>query len=745
MAIFNLEYYSGKNLYSDGSVEDVIMDIVKTGQEYTNYVDCEDYYPIMYHLSPERENILNWYPLKKTDAVLEIGSGCGAITGLLCRQSEWVTSVELSRKRAEINYERHKEYDNLEIAVGNLNDMNLKRKYDYVILNGVFEYAASFTDSHEPYITFLNNLKKYLKQDGRILISIENRLGIKYFSGAMEDHTNEYFLGLINYADNNTVRTFSKTELERIFQACGMNKWKFYYPYPDYKFPTEIFTDENIDSDNYGRGYRNYQKGRVELFNELDMIQTFKKESIMGSFSNSFLAEVCVNNTESSNVLYAKLNNMRKSRFCISTVIMREEYGDKVRKKALNENARMHINDIYANQGKALPGGLKYLQGNINGDAVEYPYLQLECLDAYILRRIRDGKVEEVQEKIDGLYSILSGNASVVEHIYSGQFREFFGEVRYSGAMQCIRECDIDLIFDNLYLDGDGYTVIDPEWICPFWVPVQFIMWRMLNEWYAKHLFAEELLPSRKLYARYGIDEDMEKVFRQWAIYFATKYVSETDLDKAVIQIKSLDLNHLVQKELRENSICSSLYVDYGQGFSESEKINASSALDEGKFRLNIRLDNARTIRAIRWDPVEYRFCRCIVQECLLDKREIKAIPFNSDRMDETLFLNVDPQFNLDIRTGKYSELEIYGRFEYLQDDFIKKKIESAEQHVTILLAENDVLREEYEAMKRTLAASQDELLNAQNELGVTRTDLSIIKNSKGWRMLNAWRRWRRA
>ena len=78
---------------------------------------------MVYHFSDLRENILNWYPLKKTDSVLEIGAGCGAITGMLCQKAGKVTSVELSRRRAEINFARNSEKENLTIMVGNLNDM----------------------------------------------------------------------------------------------------------------------------------------------------------------------------------------------------------------------------------------------------------------------------------------------------------------------------------------------------------------------------------------------------------------------------------------------------------------------------------------------------------------------------------------------------------------------------------------------------------------------------------------------
>ena len=78
---------------------------------------------MVYHFSGLRENILSWYPLKKADSVLEIGAGCGAITGMLCRKAGHVTSVELSKRRADINYARNRDKENLTIMVGNLNDM----------------------------------------------------------------------------------------------------------------------------------------------------------------------------------------------------------------------------------------------------------------------------------------------------------------------------------------------------------------------------------------------------------------------------------------------------------------------------------------------------------------------------------------------------------------------------------------------------------------------------------------------
>ena len=118
--------------------------------------------------------------------------------------------MELSRRRAEINFARNSEKENLTIMVGNLNDMTFPENFDYVVVNGVLEYAMSFTEGKTPYETFLKEMGEYLKPEGKLLIAIENRLGLKYFAGAPEDHTDIHFFGIDGYPENHSVRTFSK-------------------------------------------------------------------------------------------------------------------------------------------------------------------------------------------------------------------------------------------------------------------------------------------------------------------------------------------------------------------------------------------------------------------------------------------------------------------------------------------------------------------------------------------------------
>lgn len=128
----NLRWYRDKEQYSDGNVENDIMEYVcqNEPEDYGKIIAGHYSWPVYYHLTHTRKNILNWYPFKEGASVLEVGCGCGAVTGMLCDKCQKVTAVELSLRRAAITQLRCRDKDNLEVIVGNLNDIEFEEKFD---------------------------------------------------------------------------------------------------------------------------------------------------------------------------------------------------------------------------------------------------------------------------------------------------------------------------------------------------------------------------------------------------------------------------------------------------------------------------------------------------------------------------------------------------------------------------------------------------------------------------------------
>ena len=142
----NYLFYDEAN--DNNEAEDPILHDV---QEKTNYeeemlLDRNDW-PTLYHFSPVRENLLEWYDFGEGRSLLEIGAGCGALTGLFCRKLERVLAVDLSQRRSAINATRNRNYSNLEIVVGAIDTIRFNEKFDYITLIGGAECAGMSTGS----------------------------------------------------------------------------------------------------------------------------------------------------------------------------------------------------------------------------------------------------------------------------------------------------------------------------------------------------------------------------------------------------------------------------------------------------------------------------------------------------------------------------------------------------------------------------------------------------------------------
>ncbi|MDE7063723.1 MAG: class I SAM-dependent methyltransferase [Lachnospiraceae bacterium] len=290
-------YYPGQDLYCDGEVENELLEIVKQYPEsaYDEVIYERRKWPVLYHLSHVRENILEWLPITGEQTVLEVGSGCGAVTGALARKAKKVTCIELSRKRSLINAYRHKELGNIEIRLGNFEEVeqHIEEQYDYVTLIGVLEYSGVYLTQESPFVRMLQIVAKHVKPGGKIIVAIENRMGLKYWAGCKEDHVGLYFEGIEGYRNTDTVKTFSRSELAEIIRQAQVGEARWYYPYPDYKFPSVIYSDEYLpkcgELQNNGC---NLDTERMLLFNDALAYDELIREGLFPLYSNSFLVEI---------------------------------------------------------------------------------------------------------------------------------------------------------------------------------------------------------------------------------------------------------------------------------------------------------------------------------------------------------------------------------------------------------------------------------------------------------------------
>lgn len=447
----DLSFYPGEDFYCDGSIEDEILEIVQTcpREQYQKKIEEKRSWPVFYHLSPQRENIVSWLPMDRNTKILEVGSGMGAITGVLARKAGSVTCVDLSKKRSMINAYRNKDCDNVTIHVGNFNDIepSLPCDFDYVLLIGVFEYGQSYIPTATPFEDFLRINQRHVKKGGNLVIAIENKMGMKYWAGCQEDHLGKMFAGIEDYPEGGGVRTFTRKGLERIFTSCGVEDYHFYYPYPDYKFPDTIYSDRRLPRPGeLSRNLRNFDRDRLLLFDEKNTFDMVIREGIFPMYSNSYLAMT----GPAPDICYSKFSNDRADIYAIRTDILEKADGSRlVRKYPDNPAAAEHVRNIarYCEElGKRYEGsGLYVNRCRLETGADGLPCACLEYLNGRTLEELLDDCLE-------------AGNLKG----FMALFEEYVSKIRVREEMPV---SDYDLIFGNILIDDEGkWNLIDYEW-----------------------------------------------------------------------------------------------------------------------------------------------------------------------------------------------------------------------------------------------------------------------------------------
>lgn len=517
-----MDFYSGEDFYSDGDdIEDRILESCKKGKVSDLLLNSSEY-PILYHLSDIRHNVIQWYPINKTERVLEIGSGCGAVTGVLSDKSKSVTCVELSMRRSLINAYRNRDKDNVEIVVGNFQDIEPSlSKYDVITLIGVWEYSALYiSDSKNPFVEMLYLARKHLTENGRLFIAIENKTGMKYFNGDYEDHTGYQYSGLNDYTNNERVRTFSKHEIERMLKESGFSKYWFYYPLPDYKLPEVVYSDRYLPGVGQIRYFgKTYDAPRFYNFLDATMFDQVISDGMFSYFSNSFI----VTTGDKPDVIFAKYNRERKPIYRIETIISEKENGLFVEKKALHEDAVKFVNILKNNEYllSKTKSAVQIVEGKISGCKYISSYVDGKSLDSdfFDIRNDLEAFISLTKEYIE--HYIKPDESLLVSFESTEMFKTVFGDERCEN-MYATSVSNIDLSFHNLKRQSNGKVMsFDFEWVFDFPIPYEFVIWRAADIIYTEyHAYLRNKISRVDYLTAIGIGQDKQKIFRKMDRHF---------------------------------------------------------------------------------------------------------------------------------------------------------------------------------------------------------------------------------
>ena len=313
-----------ENCYQDTKEENIrsIIEKIKNGTPWKQAVKekFKSNNPWLYEIvtSPKRTKFLDEFIKPNNLQILDIGAGWGQLTLPLAKQNK-ICSLEPTPERLDFitaAADQENVSKNISFIGADYLDIKFENKFDLILSIGVLEWVGAFRSGKKPeflQLEFLQKIKSELKEDGKLIIGIENRLGLKYLMGAPDDHIGhpnitihqkEIAKKLYKEKTNQELRslTHSMPEYKEMLLNAGFNSISFYTSNPDYKLPVKIFPikdsecnlNDHILNKKWIKEHDGTNGNPLDHQNELEsMANDFAKLNTLHNFAPSYFIEAC--------------------------------------------------------------------------------------------------------------------------------------------------------------------------------------------------------------------------------------------------------------------------------------------------------------------------------------------------------------------------------------------------------------------------------------------------------------------
>ncbi len=482
-----------------------------------------------YHLSKVRANILRPFEAElKGKNVLEIGAGCGALTRYLGESGASVLALEGSLRRASIARVRTQDLDNVIVLTEKFSSFPTSRQFDFITLIGVLEYANLFTEGENPAVAMLKQARSLLFPDGKIIIAIENQLGLKYFAGAPEDHLGKAMIGIEGRYRRDQPETFGHSMLQTILAEAGFAQHSFLAPFPDYKFPVSIVTEQGMNEKEFDASVFAWQSvkrdpqlpSNCHFSLELAWQEVFKNKLAL-SLANSFLIVASPHRKEliDLSVLAYHYSTGRLREYCKETLFYKANNGRiHISYRPLDDRQQPEQQSLLIKH--SFPKTEEYIQGTL----LSLELIKIATTDGWTIK--------DVATFLNKYLSILE-TLLPLEKNHAGSFLPY----------QIIPGDFFDVIPQNIIIKKEDQLPVcfDKEWI-------------LLEPLELGHLLFRALLLTSNEVTCFGACYD--------AVFTHHQLINQS-LQALELQITEQDYNRYIQLEARIQTVISKNQAEY--------------------------------------------------------------------------------------------------------------------------------------------------------------------------------------
>lgn len=362
---------------------------------------------------------------------------------------------------------------------------------------GKFDYIVSIEELElqpDPE-RFLRAWKSLLKPEGRMLLGMNNRFGIRYFCGDKDPYTERNFDGIENYRrayskkeDHFQGRMYSRAELERMLHAGGWEHVKFYSVFSDLRNPSLIYEESYLPNEDLAnRVFPAYHCPDTVFLEEEGMYAGLAENGMFHQMANAYLME-CPVNGKYADVLHVTGSMDRGREAALFTVIRKS---GRVEKRAPYPEGRERLERVTKHGRELAERGVPVVETRMENGCCVMPYVNEEVGQVFLKRLLQEDR-EEFLRKMDHFRDLILQSSEILEPDQG------------DGQGALLRKGYLDMVPLNSFYKEGTFLFYDQEF-CQENCPANAIIARMVNTFYSGNIELQKLLPMEALYERYGL------------------------------------------------------------------------------------------------------------------------------------------------------------------------------------------------------------------------------------------------
>ncbi len=422
-----------------------------------------------------QKGLLQWYPWKSDSQILYIGSEKDALAELLAQYSSKLT-VAFCDQIVEETWRQC-----------------YTKIFDYIICVEVIEQYSDPTQ-------VLRCLKRLLKEDGKMLLGMNNRLGIRYFCGDRDPYTGRNFDGVegyrLAYSKKEDVfqgRCYSQKEIKQMLEKSGWKFFQFFSVLPDLKNPSMIYAENSLPNEDLAnRLFPTYNDPETIFLEEASLYESLIDNGLFHTMANAYLIE-CSLNGEKSNIQQITCSMERGREKALFTVI---EEG-MVKKQAAYPEGVERLKKLADHAQDLSAHGISVVETRIENNVCVMPYIYGEVGQVY-LKRLIQTDIEKFLQEMDKFRDLILQSSEIVKSDQG------------DGEGAILRRGYLDMVpLNSFYIDGT-FVFYDQEF-CEENYPANAILSRMVYTFYAGNNELQRYYSIEKLLERYGLTKKIEQ------------------------------------------------------------------------------------------------------------------------------------------------------------------------------------------------------------------------------------------